>query len=306
MIDILLATYNGAQFLDAQLQSLERQTYQNFRIYILDDGSTDRTPEILRAFQARHPDQTILLPEMRHTGSPSLNFFHLLEHSTQDYTMFCDQDDIWAEEKIRVTLQAMQRQEEQDPAVPRLVHTDLEVVSTDLTPIAQSFMRYQHLDPYYVSLPGLIVQNNVTGCTVLMNRHLRELIRQPDPVCMYDWWIALSASAFGRIAYLKDATVLYRQHGANAVGAQDVRTAAYAAEKLRHPEKMTRSLQRTYQVAETFRRLYSDRLSASQLQFLQAYETSAGSGVFKRAYILSKYKAYKKGLGRRIAQIFLG
>lgn len=306
MIDVLLATYNGEKYLPAQLKSLEEQTYQDFRLYVLDDASSDGTVGILQDYKSRHPESTELILDTEHTGDPSKNFFRLLTRSRQDYTMFCDQDDVWAHEKVRFTLQEMQRQEENDPYIPRLVHTDLEVVSADLQPVARSFMHYEHLDPHYTSLPRLIVQNNVTGCTILLNRLLRERIRVPDPMFMYDWWIALTCSAFGKISYLKDATVLYRQHGANAVGAADVRSPAYQAGRLQDSQGIRRSIGRTYALASCFEKVYGRELQPEQQQFLTAYTQSRHTGAFQRFRVLSKYKAYKKGIGRRIAQILMG
>ena len=166
-------------------------------------------------------------------------------------------------------------------------------------------MHYEHLDPHYTSLPRLIVQNNVTGCTILMNRHLREKIRIPQPMFMYDWWIALTASAFGEISYLNDATVMYRQHQQNAVGAANVRSASYAVRRLKDPGSMQRSLEGTYALAQAFCECYSGELKPEQIRFLKAYDASRNAGVFRRFYVLSKYRAYKKGLMRRLAQIFV-
>lgn len=305
MIDILLATYNGERHLPTQLDSLFAQTYQNFTVTALDDASTDRTPEILAAYAKKYPGRLnySIVPE--HTGDPSRNFFTLLAGSSRDYVMFCDQDDIWALDKVRLSLREMQRQEETDPQRPVLVHTNLEVVSEDLGVISHSFMRYEHLDPAYRSLPRLIVQNNVTGCTILMNRPLRNLVQVPQPIFMHDWWLALTASAFGIIAYVKDATVLYRQHSANAVGAKNVRSAAYAADRLRSGSAGD-SLRRSYAMAKAFRETYGPRLSPEQLTFLRRYEESGSGSLWERFRTLTRYRAYKKGLGRKLAQIFLG
>ncbi|MBD5560810.1 MAG: glycosyltransferase family 2 protein [Clostridia bacterium] len=305
MIDILLATYNGARFLPDLLSSLAQQTYQNFTIRALDDGSTDETTSVLTAFAGKHPGKLKLEPQAGHTGDPSGNFYRLLGLSQGDYAMFCDQDDIWARDKIRLSLREMQRLEEQDPLRPILVHTDLEVVDADLRCLSHSFMHYENLDPRFRTLPRLVVQNNVTGCTILMNKALRDMVRVPDEPVMYDWWLALTASAFGEISYLKDATVLYRQHGSNVVGASNVRSAGYAASRLASGEGR-RSLQQTYRTAGCFLRCYTDILSASQQDFLGQYADLGSAGFFQRLRLLTRHRAYKKGLARKFGQLVLG
>lgn len=305
MIDILLATYNGERYLPALLDSVFGQTCQDFRVTALDDGSRDGTPGVLSAWAARRPGQMRVLPAAGHSGDPSGVFFRLLQESTGEYSMFCDQDDIWLPEKIRLTLRKVQGRETEDPARPLLAHTDLRVVGEDLKPISPSLMRYQHLDPRYRSLPRLVVQNNVTGCTILLNRALRERVRVPEQPVMHDWWIALTGAAFGEIAYVSEPTVLYRQHGSNAVGAHNASAPAFLLSRLRGGS-IRESLARTYALARCFLDTYRDILSPDQRTFLEQYAGAGDTGAWQRLRLLSHYMAYKKGAGRRLAQVFMG
>lgn len=224
-IDILLATYNGAAFLNQQLGSIEIQTHRNWRLVVRDDGSTDKTPEIIEAFRARHPDKVVVLHD--EDGNLGLvgNFSRLMEHASADFVAFCDQDDVWKPEKLELSLQKMREMEaEHGPERPLLVFTDLSVVDEDLRVVHPSFWRYQGVRPKRCNaLIRLLLLNVVTGCTALMNRTLVEKsVPIPGGAVVHDWWVALVAAAFGAAGYIVQPTVLYRQHGKNILGARDV------------------------------------------------------------------------------------
>lgn len=305
MTDILLATYNGERFLRQQLDSLLAQTEQDFRISVLDDASTDGTPAVLADYSARFPGKMEVRSVRQHTGDPARNFFALLAGSTGDYVMLCDQDDVWKPDKIRASLQIMHEQEEKTPDRPVLVHTDLEVVGEDLHRISPSFFAYQRLEPSFSSLPRLVVQNNVTGCTILMNHCLRERVRVPASIFMHDWWLALTASAFGTVVCLREPTVLYRQHQGNVVGASRTHSLSAAADRIRSGSARS-SLERTYALARCFQQTYAESLSAVQTEFLDRYAACGEAGLWGRLRTLMQFHAFKKGIGRKLAQILLG
>ena len=104
-----------------------------------------------------------------------------------------------------------------------LVHTDLALVNQYGELMHQSFINYQRLDPSKVTLDDLSLTNVVTGCTVLMNRPLIDLaLPIPKEALMHDWWFALVASRLGSILFLNEATILYRQHSNNVLGAHRI------------------------------------------------------------------------------------
>ncbi len=222
-IDILLATYNGAAFLAAQLDSILAQTHKNWRLVIRDDGSTDKTPEILEAFRARHPDKVVVFDDEAGNLGLVQNFSRLMEHAGAGYVAFCDQDDVWKPEKLELSLQKMHDMEAEHGAEkPLLVFTDLTIVDEDLRVAHTSFWKFQELRPERCnSLNRLILENVVTGCTALLNRPLLEKSAPiPEQAHVHDWWIALVAAAFGFAGYVAQPTVLYRQHGKNLMGAR--------------------------------------------------------------------------------------
>ncbi len=112
-------------------------------------------------------------------------------------------------------------EEELGSGAPILAHTDLVVVDENLQAIAPSFWSYSNLNPYCGSrLNRLLIQNVVTGSATMVNGALARLASPiPQEAVLHDWWLALIASALGRIEAIPERTVLYRQHGRNCLGA---------------------------------------------------------------------------------------
>src|SRR6476661_5807360 len=99
MVDILMATYNGEKYIENQLLSLIAQTYKSWTLYVHDDGSTDGTLSIIEKYQ-KIDSRIIIIEDNIIFKSASKNFVHLIKHSKNNYTIFCDQDDIWFESKL--------------------------------------------------------------------------------------------------------------------------------------------------------------------------------------------------------------
>ena len=225
MILILLATYRGERFLEPLLDSLRRQTYDDWQLLVRDDGSHDRTPSIVRDAAAADRRIVPVVDDSPRLGSAG-NFARLMQHATlvdAEAYAFADQDDVWRPDKLDRQLRAMRELVDRHGAHhPALVHTDLEVVDEHLRTVHASFASFARVhrdvdDPFR----SLLVANHVTGCTMLFNRELlRRALPMPAEARMHDWWTALCAAAWGRLRYLPEPTVRYRQHGENVVGAE--------------------------------------------------------------------------------------
>lgn len=240
-VEILLATYNGEKYLEDLVSSLVRQTYRDWRLTIRDDGSSDRTPEIIGRLAVRHPQKVTVFDDGKaHLGS-TLSFSSLLEQATGDYMMLCDQDDVWFETKIEQTLRVMHALEQESGNIPLMVFTDLTEVDQDLNVLAESFMKSQKLDPSVASDPVQVAALNVVaGCTSLINRRaLDYVVPVPSPYIVHDQWLAVNISRYGRIGYLPVSTIFYRQHASNVLGSNKIGF-RYFYEKLRTPVKQFR------------------------------------------------------------------
>ncbi len=307
MTDILLATYNGGAFLQEQLDSLYAQTDKEFHIIARDDGSTDDTKEILLRNKEDHPGMLSILPDGESTGNARDNFFCLLDESTAGYVMFCDQDDRWADTKIERTKSLMLESERKFGAdTPLLVHTDLIVTDNAMDLIDMSLFHMQRLESSFNTLNRMVAQNNITGCTVMINRKLKEMVRRGDNALMHDWWLGLIAAAFGHIVFLPESTVFYRQHDENEVGAKDVRSGEYFRSKLADREGIKKLLADTYVQAHEFLTVYGDLLSEGQQAMLKEYINLHYYNFGKRFSTMMKYKFFKSGLLRKLGQLVFG
>jgi rhamnosyltransferase len=236
-LTIVLSTYNGEKFIAEQIASIQRQTHSDWRLLLRDDGSSDRTLEIVRAM-AEVDRRITLLPSGPGNLGPAASFGVLLEQALSDgaeYVSLADQDDVWLPTKLAAELELVRRQEAAaGRSTPILVHSDLTVVAENLSLVHPSFLARQglkHVDKF--SLGPLLIQNFVTGSTVVLNRALLQVVVPIPGVIMHDWWLALCAAALGRIAFLPEPTVLYRQHGSNALGSVGQKRAVWRS--LRNP-----------------------------------------------------------------------
>ena len=254
---ILLTTCSGEAYIEELLASLDGQTLQDFVCYIHDDGSTDRTPELVRAFAEKR--ERFVIVEGPPSGSASANFLFLMHHvQDEKYVMFCDQDDVWKPEKAERTLREMKRHD--DGQTPAVVFTDLTVTDAGLRVIAPSYLAYEHRDPAAVDLPHLLKRNVAPGCTMLMNRSLLELSLAHEELlkrAMFDWGVMLLASACGSVFFLNRQTLFYRQHGNNEVGARKRSGRHYALHEFREivSGKKAQYIRENLELARDFARL---------------------------------------------------
>lgn len=288
-VDILISTYNGGAYLAELLASLLGQSFTDWRLIARDDGSSDDTVEILKEFAKAHRDKVTIVRDTRKRLRPCQSFAHLLEKSKADYAMFCDQDDLWLPEKIAVTLKAMKGLEERYKGFPLLVHTDMKVADSALKVIAKSFWRFQHLDPAMKRFNNLLVFNNVTGCTMMINAKLREMaLPLPKAAILHDWWLAIVASAFGRIEYVRTPTVLYRQHGSNETGAVKY-SLNYFASRLKDLDKTAGLLKRIVGQAKAFADRYAETLSDDKLEVVMGFSSILEKGRRDRARMILRF-----------------
>ncbi|HFR2830084.1 TPA: glycosyltransferase family 2 protein [Streptococcus agalactiae] len=215
-VNILMATYNGEKFLAQQIESIQKQTFKEWNLLIRDDGSSDKTCDIIRNFTAK--DSRIrFINENEHQNLGVIkSFFTLVNYEVADFYFFSDQDDVWLPEKLSVSLEAAKHKASD---VPLLVYTDLKVVNQELNILQDSMIRAQSHHANTTLLPEL-TENTVTGGTMMINHALAEKWFTPNDILMHDWFLALLAASLGEIIYLDLPTQLYRQHDNNVLGAR--------------------------------------------------------------------------------------
>ena len=215
-INIVMSTYNGEQFLAEQIDSIQQQTFKDWQLLIRDDGSSDQTPEIIKSFVAQDPRIVFINEHDRENFGVIKNFFTLIKHDKADYYFFSDQDDVWLEDKLETMLAAARQYPDQ---LPLMVYTDLCVVDQNLQVMNQSMIRSQshHAN---TELVQELTENTVTGGVAMINHALAERWRTLDNIIMHDWYLAVLATAIGKLVYIDQPGELYRQHDNNVLGAR--------------------------------------------------------------------------------------
>lgn len=271
-IGILLATFNGEKHLSEQLESIINQTYTNWELYIRDDNSSDNTVAIIKEYCNKDRRIHWIEDDLGNLKSVK-NFSTLLEYIKRrdGYTMFSDQDDVWLPEKIESTLKEMFRLEKiYSDSTPLLVYTDFVYVDESLRRI-ESKRNFSATKIKNLKLSHLLTQNPAYGCTMMMNKKLVDIVGSiPDAAENHDHWIALVAAAFGKISYLPQQTVLYRQHGKNISTQHDYNTTRKRFKRI-FAGKNFEDVCYKIKMAKQFRALYGDKLESEKLKLISAF-----------------------------------
>jgi glycosyltransferase involved in cell wall biosynthesis len=301
-LNILLSTFNGEKYLLEQIDSIAGQTCNDWELLVRDDGSTDLTRHIIEKCAQEYQHKIRVIDYPRGNLGLLSSCSTLLGNAHADYILLCDQDDVWLPDKIANTTAAMRKAEAlYGITTPLLVHTDLSVVDSKLQKIAPSLCQYHKLDPEQgARLPRLLTQNVVTGCTVMINRPLANLVTSlPETAVMHDWWLALVAVLFGKIVYLNQPTILYRQHGNNSVGAKQWGFHRIV-QLTRKSQEVCASMVCSMLQAAALLELYRNQLSPEQTATLEAFAGLPIMSKAERLRAMFRYGFYKHGLLRSI------
>ncbi len=284
-VDVLLSTFNGERFLPDLLDSLRLQSHDDWKLSVRDDGSSDRTLEILESCRPSFPGMR--LSEGENIGVVG-SFFTLLREadSKSAYFAFCDQDDVWKPEKLA---DAVRRFEEADPGVPALCCTRVEFVDEALRPLG--FSR----SPRKTGFGNALVENVSAGCTFVLNASAREWILSslPERALMHDWWCYLVVSGFGTVLCDDTPQVRYRQHGKNTVGGTSNRLLQIARRTRRFLSNADRAYRVTDQARE-FSLRFADRLEPGNRAVLDAFLRSRENFLSRFRYGLSRMGVWRQ------------
>lgn len=214
-VAILLCTYNGAQYLAEQLDSIERQTHTDWTLYASDDGSTDETLELLRRYQAQLGSERLVILQGPRKGF-AWNFLSLVRNRSvhADYFAFCDQDDIWHPNKLERGLGRLASARAGAPA--------LFCSRTRLVDEHGAELGFSPLFSKSPSFRNALVQSLAGANTMLLNAQARELlvsVPEGAHVVSHDWLTyILVTGCGGSVFYDPIPAIDYRQHGGNVIG----------------------------------------------------------------------------------------
>jgi glycosyltransferase involved in cell wall biosynthesis len=221
-VSVVVATYNGSQYLAEQLESILAQTLAPTEIIVSDDGSSDSTLDIVAKFQnaqQRNGSPVWRVLSRKKPLGVAGNFASALAVATGDFIAFADQDDLWEVNKLETLIPLFDN--------PRilLVHSDARLIDAKgremgslmgalrLTPRERTALRGGR------ALEALLRRNVVTGATMMIRGSLLDTALPIPPGWIHDEWLALIAASQGGVVFDQRSLVRYRQHGANQIGA---------------------------------------------------------------------------------------
>ena len=272
LIAVLMCTYNGAVFLDAQIHSIIDQDYKSSCIWVSDDGSSDQTQEILKKYQKILGDERLVILSGPRQGFAQ-NFMSLVLNPAikADYFAFADQDDIWKSDKLSRAISFLGEVETSQPA---LYCSCAELIDEQGRSIgATPFL------PKKPSFANALIQNIAGGNTMVFNLAARRLLMQVSMGMLFpshDWWAyQIISGVGGDIFYDKYPSIKYRQHSANEIGAHHgllgiVRRIAFLFKGRYHQanEKNLAALVTVQSYFTTENKLIFDRFSYARKQSL--------------------------------------
>ena len=202
MISVCMATYNGSQFVRRQIESILSQLGIDDELIISDDGSVDDTCSIISGFQ----DGRIQLVTNSGRKGPVGNFQNSMRLASGKFIFLADQDDIWLENKVNITISLLQEHD--------LVLSDCRVVDDRGIIIHPSFFKHR------LSKKGFwynLYKNSYIGCCMAFRREVLDYVLPlPLNIHMHDWWIGLLVEANGRVVFAHTPLISYVRHGGNA------------------------------------------------------------------------------------------
>lgn len=200
-VAIVMSTYNGEKYIKQQLDSLLNQTYKNIHIFIRDDGSKDNTLSILEKYE----NDNITLIKGENCGFVK-SFFDLLKQVDRyDYYAFCDQDDVWMENKIERTVNMLSKLDETKP--------NLYFSNSDYYDIDLNFVANGEINKIY-NFRNSLVECVSQGMTMCINKVARDMLVEniPKNCISHDCWIYMLCAGLGNMVYDKESLVKYRRH----------------------------------------------------------------------------------------------
>ena len=205
-VAVILSTYNGEKYVKQQIDSILNQTYPNIEIYIRDDGSKDKTVEVLKQYEK---ENKIKIFPQENVGFIKSFFTALSFCDDADYYAFCDQDDEWFQDKIERAVTALNQKEQNKPL---LYFADYDFYDDNM-----NFIAHSKSHPKGPSFRNAIVDCITLGINTVINKKARDMMVKSNiqKSCGHDWTAYMICSSMGEVIYDKTATLKYRRTGKN-------------------------------------------------------------------------------------------
>ena len=310
-VEILMTNYQGESWSDVQIATIVAQDYDNWRLLIRDDGSTDRTLDILRFWRDRFPDKIMILDEHnpQNLGLAG-NVSALMTASSAPYVMFSSWDDVWYRDKVSNAVRAIRSLEAKYGAeCPLLIHTDMRMVDANLHELYPSARKRFGVVPSRNLTVGRFCLENTASGPIIVNRGLLQLGNPiPRAAKAEDWWLALVAAAFGVIEARPEVSMDYRRHGVNL---SDVPLSLLASLRsvithpLRHRRAFYAKLAVNQELIQAFLDSFDGRLSPRDRATVQAFLALPKLGFWARRRAILQHRIFYSSWARTAGLLLL-
>lgn len=287
---ILLCTYNGERFISQQLDSIKAQSHTDWKVWVSDDGSSDRTLAIVEGYRQAWGDDHLQVVRGPSKGFAA-NFLSIVCRTEigGDYFAYSDQDDIWEVDKIRRALDHLE-------PLGRMTPT----LYCSRTRLVDELGQVIGFSPLFTQRPDFrnaLVQNVGGGNTMLFNEAARRLLWMAGAdldIVAHDWWTYVAVSAAGgHVVYDPTPSLLYRQHGGNLIGSNKGWAARLARVRLLMQGQLRRwidaniaATQRiSSHLSEPNRRVFSEFVSSRNEGIIRRLIGLRQSGVFRQTFM---------------------
>ena len=308
---IIMATYNGEKYIKEQLESIINQTYSNWKLIIHDDNSTDKTMDILYEYKIKYKEKIEIIDDKIVFKSAKKNFMHLLnivKNEEFEYALFCDQDDIWVNNKIEIMLDYARKENRE---IPIVIHSDSRLIDANDNVIGESFNESSKLHKERKDFLSIYLWNIAQGCSMMINKKCFDFIDiNIEKIIMHDWWICIIASIFGSIVYINKQLIDYRQHDNNCIGGEKQKSIFDVIGVNKLETYKTETIRTYYLVYEQFKEIkkYFEHMPDSKKKIYNELLTVMGNGnMFNRIFLCIKERlVFKKGIKTCLGFVLFG
>ena len=282
-VAVVVATYNGATYLRAQLESIVQQTYKPSQIIIVDDASLDDTLQVANNFAAHHPEVMVVQNETRLGYIKNFEKGMLLANA--NYIALSDQDDIWMPHKIEVLIHAIGDQ--------MLAYSDSELIDADGQLLKQKMSSIKNQLAYHTPIMYAIGAW-APGHAMLFKKELVDKAAPFPTLVTHDFWLGFVATCYSKVVYVNEPLVHYRQHTQNAIGADTTKNKSASLTMAQKKQKARARMELLYHKVKEAGHQHAGVFE----KINNSYASFSLSNNFKRTKLFFDYRglilAYKK------------
>lgn len=306
MINILLSSYNGEQYIGEQIDSILSQSLPGFQLIIRDDGSTDKTLNIINSYINKHPDKIQLLQDDKGNLGPGHSFLELMKNSSAKYYMFADQDDVWHKNKVEVLLENISKQNNN---IPQLYGCNLNFYYENKS--TESFNYFKKFKITNEKVSHGLHYPFIPGCSMIFNDSCKiKAIQLFDYFNdLHDIIVTKSAFFYGEVRIIDDILIDHRIHNNNVIGLKSSKETILISIKDIFKYLFKSKVYRETLMKEYFKDVENFRILDNNLRLNKFWfsneELSNKTFVYRKAWYIKHFNPFQKPISTALKNILL-